>query len=124
MNCPACGHDNPLSVTYCQQCGDNLNMDADAIAQSYRERARGDAVKSTSHYTKNMFMFGIALFFLSISMFVMTGGVPEKPLGVIPSASNGSSYVEVQYELEVDIPALPIPLGPPPGDNNKKKKKK
>ena len=114
MNCPTCGHDNPLSVTYCQQCGDNLNMDADQIAESYKERARGDAVKSTSHYTKNMFMFGVALFFLAISMFVMTGGGPTKPLGVVPSASNGAGYVEVEYELEVDIPALPIELGEPP----------
>ena len=113
MECPGCGSNNPLSVTFCQTCGANLNMDADQIAVSFREKAKGDAVESTAHTMKNMLMFGVAMFFLSLTLYVMSDGVPMGTYHQIPSSANGAKHVEVRYELEVDFPALPIPLGTP-----------
>ena len=114
MNCPGCGGDNPLSVTFCQTCGTNLNMDADQIAVSFREKAQGDAVKNTAHTMRNLFMFGVSMLFLSLTLFVMSGGVPEESYHQIPSAANGAKYVEIEYDLDVSFPALQIPLGETP----------
>ena len=110
MNCPGCGHDNPLSVTYCQQCGGRLDLTADEIRSSFEDKARGEAIRTTAHYAKNLFMFGVGLLVMSFTLFVMSAGVPEKSY-YIPSASNGAKYVEVEYDLEINLPPLLIPLG-------------
>ena len=118
MNCPRCSHDNPMTVTYCQQCGGRLDLTADEIRQSFLDKARGEAVKSTAHYAKNLFMFGVGLLVFGFTLLVMSGGVPEKSY-YIPSASNGAKYVEVKYDLEIGFPPLLIPLESPAGGGKK-----
>ena len=98
-----------MSVTYCQQCGGRLDLTADEIRESFENKARGEAVKTTAHYAKNLFMFGVGLLVMGFTLFVMSGGVPDKSY-YIPSASNGSKYVEVKYDLEISFPPLLVPL--------------
>lgn len=112
MKCPGCGHQNPATVGYCQKCGGKMDLTADEIQAALVEKARGEIVRSTEFYARQAVVFSLVLLLLMITLFVLAGGAPEESY-YIPSASSGSSYVEVKYSSPPALRLLEIPLQAP-----------
>ena len=55
----------------------------------------------------------VFLFLVAITAFVLSLGAPESPPPAVPSASNGSKYVEVVSKTDVEMPKLMVPLEVP-----------
>ena len=111
MHCLSRGFSNPLTVLFCQSCGARLDLTADEIQASYIDKKRSENIKSAEQHGQNLLLFALAGFLLAITIFAMTGGAPDESY-FIPSASNGSKYVEVEVNLKSDFERLAAPLTP------------
>lgn len=109
MNCLVCGFKNPMTVRYCQGCGARLDLTADEIQASLIQKKRGEKIDSAEQSGVQALVFGSAALLLGITVFVL---VPEAPDDTyfIPSASNGSRYVEVEYTVKKEMNKMPIPV--------------
>jgi hypothetical protein len=109
MNCLKCNHRNPGTVGYCQKCGAKMDFTADEIAEALAEKGRAEVVQATGFHAKRLLTFAVVLFLLSVTLLVLSGGAP---LGgyAVPSAANGSKYVELEAEFHTELPRPLAPL--------------
>jgi len=110
MNCLKCSHKNPGTVGYCQRCGAKMDFTADEIQGALIDKKRGEVADNTEFYAKQALTFAAALFLLAVTCLVLSTGTPETAPPAIPSASNGSKYVEVEPKVEAELPKLRLPL--------------
>src|SRR6266850_2349551 len=110
MNCLKCRHSNPATVVYCQKCGAKMDFTADEIQGALIDKKREEVAHSTEFYARQAITFAGVLFLVALTCMVFSTGAPETAPPAIPSASNGSKYVEVDYKTEVEIPKLQVPL--------------
>lgn len=109
MNCLACGHNNPATVTFCQRCGGKLDLTADEISASLLEKAKGEQAKSAAFYARRTLVFAVVLLLTAITVFVLSGGAPEEAYHS-PSISTGAKYLQYEYKIEKKVEPLEIPI--------------
>ena len=109
MNCLSCGFKNPMTVRYCQGCGARLDLTIEEIQASLVAKKRGEKLGSAEESGFQMLVFGSAVLLFAITVFFMVGTAPDDSY-FIPSASNGSRYVEVEYTVKKEMNKMPIPL--------------
>ncbi|MHC4608058.1 MAG: hypothetical protein ACYTAF_14195 [Planctomycetota bacterium] len=109
MKCLMCGFPNPGTVSYCQKCGQKLDLTADEIQDSLAETAKKETQKSTEFYARRVLVFAVVFFVFAVTAFVATGGTPAETY-YIPSASNGTEYTEVDYRFDVEPEMMDIKL--------------
>lgn len=110
MNCLKCSHKNPGTVGYCQRCGAKMDFTADEIQGALIDKKREEVADNTEYYAKQALTFASILFLLAATCLVLASGTPETSPPAVPSASNGSKYVEVEPKVEAELPKLRIPL--------------
>ena len=110
MQCIKCSHKNPGTVAYCQRCGAKLDFTADEIQGALIENKREEIAHSTEFYAKQALTFAAAIFLVAATCLVLSMGAPEAVPTAIPSASNGSKYVEVEPKVDVELKKLYVPL--------------
>ena len=110
MQCLKCSHKNPGTVAYCQRCGAKLDFTADEIQGALIENKREEVAHNTEFYAKQALTFAAVLFLVAVTCLVLSTGAPENAPVAIPSASNGSKYVEVDVKLEGEIRKALAPL--------------
>lgn len=102
MNCLACDHENPATVSYCQKCGKKLNLTADEIREALLSKAKEETARGTEYYTRQTLFFAIVAFAVSL-LFLLVSGTPPTGSFYVPSISNGAKYIEVTYRLDAPI---------------------
>lgn len=110
MQCLKCNHKNTGTVGYCQRCGAKMDFTADEIQGALIEKKRAEVAHNTEFYAKQALTFAAVLFLLAATCLVLSMGTPETVPPAIPSASNGSRYVEVEPRVQADLPKLEAPL--------------
>jgi hypothetical protein len=108
MNCLKCNYKNPGTIAYCQKCGARMDFTADEIAGSLVETAREETAANTEHYAKQALTFAAILFLLSMTLFVLSLGAPEKSY-YIPALSKGAEHVKVEFKMDPQIQKLSVP---------------
>jgi hypothetical protein len=109
MNCLRCNYRNPGTVGYCQKCGAKMDFTADEIAEALAEKGRQEVVQATGFHAKRLLTFAVILFLVSVTLLVLSGGAPEGKYS-IPSAANGSKYVELDASIDAELPRPLAPL--------------
>ena len=89
MRCIGCGHENPATVSYCQKCGQHMDLTAEEIRAALVEKAKAETARHTEWYARQSLIFAIVLFLIALTALVATGGAPEDR-HFIPSASQGA----------------------------------
>jgi uncharacterized membrane protein YvbJ len=110
MQCLKCSHKNPGTVAYCQRCGAKLDFTADEIAGALIENKREEIVHNTEFYAKQALTFAAAIFLIAATCLVLSLGAPEAVPQAVPSASNGSRYVELDQKMEGELRKHYVPL--------------
>src|ERR1041384_1140477 len=110
MQCIKCSHKNPGTVAYCQRCGAKLDFTADEIAGSLIENRREEIAHNTEFYAKQALTFAAVLFLVALTCLVLSPAAPENAPTAIPSASNGSKYIELETKMEGDLKKYPVSL--------------
>ena len=109
MNCLKCNHRNPGTVGYCQKCGARMDFTADEIAEALAEKGRAEVVQATGFHAKRLLTFAVILFLVSVTLLVLSGGAPGDAYAV-PSAANGSRYVDLGADFDTQLPKPLAPL--------------
>ena len=109
MNCLKCNHKNPGTVGYCQRCGSKLDFTADEITNALVEKGRAEVVEKADFHAKRLLTFAVILFLAAVTLWVLSRGAPDEAYSV-PSAANGSRYVELEPKIEVELPRTLAPL--------------
>jgi hypothetical protein len=109
MLCPRCNYRNPGTIAYCQKCGGKMDFTADQIAGSLVETAREETAANTEFYAKQALTFAGVLFLVSLTLFVLSLGVP-KDAYAIPALSKGAEHVKIEFKLDPQLPKLAIPI--------------
>ena len=110
MNCLQCNHKNPGTVAYCQKCGAKMDFTADEIQGALIDKKREEVADNTEFYAKQVLTFAAILFLVAATCLVLSTGAPETVPPAVPSASNGSKYVEVESKVDAELPKLQVPL--------------
>ncbi len=109
MNCLACNHNNPATVTFCQRCGGKLDLTADEISASLLEKAKGEQAKNAAFYARQALVFAVVLLLIAVTVFALSGGAPEEAYHS-PSISTGAKYLQYDYKIEKRIEPVEIQL--------------
>jgi hypothetical protein len=109
MNCLKCNHRNPGAVGYCQKCGAKMDFTADEIAEALAEKGRSEVVKETGFHAKRLLTFAVVLFLAAVTFLVLSGGPPEGAY-YLPSAANGSKYIQVEVVIDAELSKPLCPL--------------
>jgi uncharacterized membrane protein YvbJ len=110
MKCLKCSHQNPGTVGYCQKCGAKLDFTADEIQGALIEKKREEVADNTEFYARQAITFAGVLFLVAVTCFGLSLGSPDIAPPAIPSAANGSKYMELEYKGDLEIPKLQVPL--------------
>jgi uncharacterized membrane protein YvbJ len=110
MRCLKCSHENPQTVGYCQKCGSKMDFTADEIQGALMDQKREEVAHSTEFYARQALTFAFVVFMVALTCLVLSTGAPDTPPPAIPSASNGSKYVEVDVKSEIEVPKMLVPL--------------
>lgn len=113
MNCLVCGLDNPATVTFCKKCGAKLDLTADEIQAALVEKQKVEKKKVAEYWVHNGLLLSAALFLLSITLFIMSGGMPQKTYNV-PSAAREATYIEIQPDFDAMKYMQPVLYPLPP----------
>ena len=110
MKCLKCSHQNAACVGYCQKCGAKMDFTADEIQGALFDKKAEEVKHNTEFYARQALTFAFALFMVSMTCLVLSLGTPETTPPAIPSASNGSKYVEVDVKSDTEVPKMLVPL--------------
>lgn len=110
MQCLKCSHKNNATVAFCQRCGAKMDFTADEIQGALIENKRAEVADNTEFYARQALTFASILFLVALTCLVLSTGAPEGSPPAVPSASNGTKYIEVDYRLEPELPKLQVPL--------------
>ena len=110
MNCLKCGHRNNATIAFCQKCGAKMDFTADEIAGALVEKKREEVADNTAFYARQALTFAVVVFLVALTCLVLSTGAPDTSPPAIPSAAQGSKYLEVDYKVDTDLPKLPVPL--------------
>jgi hypothetical protein len=110
MKCLKCSHQNAATVGYCQKCGAKMDFTADEIQGALIDKKREEVADSTEFYARQAITFAAVIFLVAITCFALSLGAPDTAPPAIPSAANGSKYVDVEYKSDLEIPKFQVPL--------------
>jgi hypothetical protein len=108
MQCLKCSHKNPGTLAYCQKCGARMDFTAEEITGSLVDKARQETAANTSFYARQSLTFAAILFLLSMTVFVLSLGAPERSY-YIPALSKGAEHVKVEFKVDPQIKKLEVP---------------
>jgi hypothetical protein len=87
-----------------------MDFTADEIQGALLEKKREEVADNTEFYARQAITFAGILFLVALTFFGLSLGAPDTWPTALPSASNGSKYVEVEYKADLDLPKLMVPL--------------
>ena len=108
MKCFSCSNENPATAVFCQVCGSRLDLKVDEIAESLYQRAEEEAITETEKTTRQILVFAVVLFIISITIFISI----NKPVdeNYLPSATIGANYVKVEHSTKSKVEKMLVPL--------------